>query len=65
MKENTEKAREIAIDFIEILEKFNVEAGMWNKIKNFIDCQYEKEKNKSKLKCNKNALENLANGQIW
>lgn len=62
---NTKKAREIAIDFIEILEKSNIEARMWNKIKNFIDCQYEKEKNKSKLKCNKNALENLANGQIW
>ena len=65
MKENIEKAKEIAVDFIEILEKSNIEARIWNKIKNFIDYQYEKEKNKSKLKCDKNALKNLANGQIW
>lgn len=65
MKENIEKAKEIAVDFIEILEKSNIEVRIWNKIKNFIDYQYEKEKNKSKLKCDKNTLKNLANGQIW
>lgn len=60
-----EQTREIAIKLVEILEENNVEAKMWDKIKIFIDCQYEREKNKSKLKCDKNALEKLANGQIW
>lgn len=66
MEENKiEKSREIAIKFIKDLEKNNIEARLWEKIKNFIDNQYENEKNKSKLKCDKSALEKLANGQIW
>lgn len=60
-----EEARKIAITFIETLEQADIESSTWNKIKNFIDYQYECEKNKSKLNCDKNALMKLVNGQIW
>ncbi len=65
MADSTKKSRKIAISFIEILDKADIEARMWNKIKNFIDLQYESEKDKSKLNYDKNALEKQVNGQIW
>ena len=64
-KDEIKKARELALCIIEMLEGTEISARLWDKIKNFIDYQYEREKNKSKLNCDKYALMNQVNGQIW
>lgn len=63
--EEVKLAKEIALNFIEILEEKQIDAKSWNKIESFINLQYEKEKSKSKLSCNKIALVKLINGQMW
>lgn len=64
-KDEIKKARRIALCIIEILEETKIEARLWDKIKNFIDYEYNKEKSKSKLNCDKNILIDQVNVQIW
>ncbi len=58
-------AKEVALNFIKVLEEKQINYRLWNKIENFINLQYETEKSKSRLNCDKDALIKSINGQMW